>query len=1275
VRVHELVFSVALFAFAIGPSVASQAQSAGGTVKDFPAEWDRVVSGFGRCTVPTQLSLDPPMGQTKGVTGSISVPLVIGPNRGQFGRSATFTITWDVSDGAGAGVRNHLTGKIDYPSPDAVFLGVKTLQVGQEAIDAEMVHAVKLKFKDAKLSFSVFDAKGYKVAVFTNSVTDWGTPQGSPLNWNSFVNYLKENCVKSGQLDSGSKIEEPIEIGFFSLTGLEYDRMTLNDFLQGYRSNLDQIWTAEDAKKKIAQQEQGSKQAQSLYSEALSDLQSRRFAEARDKANRAAKLDPSLGDKASKIVRDADQAERTANAQRTNPAQNSAQAQQATGTSNTTPPAQGANSAPSTQRNAKNPATATTYSPAPPPPPSQTNYGQQAVATWQRQIQANEEAIDKISESVDEVVRQNEREQENWNRWSAASKLNAMQSPEGMIREAQEKKAELERLTQEREAEFNRKVEELAAESAGKYSGDQATGAAVILGLTAAVGNISLEAQKERAKKDIDAQQTKTFQEIQNKTLASCDENIEAARSDMAVTVFSDEFHYFKALVSYYQNYKRKLVDEFTIADADWLRPDRNPPKEPVFSKNLNMSESELGSFLREKWDFYSSASADLKPTSAGSIQALSQDAIHRHPDFADSFYYLGLFTEDSLDSWLLLEEAKTKAPQRSDIVQSQAKATARLSDELFGAISKGDAAKISRIWTTGVGRDFKNSSGQNPYYAALLANPNSLRALLEASTGQERLWVPQSLMVLSAADGANPVIQILVASGADPLKANEAGITPIVAAADRGHYDTLALLDTSYHVDAVEGLALAHSLKVDSAVYHLQVYDLGKAFVGDDADRARQLVLERADLPIAPLSDKETFLAGCACRDKPAVLKLFLENPDYAQFRDTTGNSLADLAMGANAPDEIFRILAEASALMPAKGLTTLCYAASKGRKELASYLLAQGADPNEKGTGGQTALHAAAKANQCEMVTLLLANQADPMVCNDQGQTSIHVAAQYLDPKNIRAFVNGTATALPADSNGRTPLAVAVQWHRPGAAEALAGTQSDLSARDGHGRSILLQAILTCPEFVPSLLSNTETFNIADNEGDTPLAAAIRLGRRDWVEKLVQGGADLNRADRNGMTPVHWAALSEDPRIRSVLLNDNAGLLLKDKHGRTPIHYLLSRGQNDLVASVVKARRIPGDATDEQGITLLDLAIASRLDDVALELIRNSKDLDIQQNSTGFTALEVAVMADDRSVVTALLRAGANRNLRDWKDKRAQDLAYEAHKNDLGDLIRKWK
>lgn len=157
--------------------------------------------------------------------------------------------------------------------------------------------------------------------------------------------------------------------------------------------------------------------------------------------------------------------------------------------------------------------------------------------------------------------------------------------------------------------------------------------------------------------------------------------------------------------------------------------------------------------------------------------------------------------------------------------------------------------------------------------------------------------------------------------------------------------------------------------------------------------------------------------------------------------------------------------------------------------------------------------------------------------------------------------------------------------------------------------------------------------------------------------------------------MAPVHWAALSANPQIQALLLEPGADLLLKDRHGSTPIHILLNRGLADLTKALVEKRSLPGDVADEMGNTILDLAIKNGLDDTALLLIKNSERLDQQEMGTGSTALHFAAEAGDQKIVAALLDAGANRNIRDWKGKTPQDLAYDAKSKVLGDFIKNWK
>lgn len=103
--------------------------------------------------------------------------------------------------------------------------------------------------------------------------------------------------------------------------------------------------------------------------------------------------------------------------------------------------------------------------------------------------------------------------------------------------------------------------------------------------------------------------------------------------------------------------------------------------------------------------------------------------------------------------------------------------------------------------------------------------------------------------------------------------------------------------------------------------------------------------------------------------------------------------------------------------------------YAAAKvGDVEAVSYLLEQGADPNQQHDDGYTALMTASEAGHEHMVEVLMsAPSADVNARNSYGQTALHFAAQNGRTLVVQALLKSPNIDVETMSSGRTPAEVA--------------------------------------------------------------------------------------------------------------------------------------------------------------------------------------------------------------------------------------------------------
>jgi len=78
----------------------------------------------------------------------------------------------------------------------------------------------------------------------------------------------------------------------------------------------------------------------------------------------------------------------------------------------------------------------------------------------------------------------------------------------------------------------------------------------------------------------------------------------------------------------------------------------------------------------------------------------------------------------------------------------------------------------------------------------------------------------------------------------------------------------------------------------------------------------------------------------------------------------------------------------------------------------------------------------------------------------------------------------------------------------------------------------------------------------NIKDNNGNTPLIAAILAGENDYALSLIDQGADLNIKNKLDLSPLHIAVFLNNRTVTNHLLMKGADVDIKGNSGYTPLH-----------------------------------------------------------------------------------------------------------------------
>ena len=225
--------------------------------------------------------------------------------------------------------------------------------------------------------------------------------------------------------------------------------------------------------------------------------------------------------------------------------------------------------------------------------------------------------------------------------------------------------------------------------------------------------------------------------------------------------------------------------------------------------------------------------------------------------------------------------------------------------------------------------------------------------------------------------------------------------------------------------------------------------------------------------------------------------------------------------------------------------GKPPLACAVVYGQIETVKFLLANGADINERDKNGCTPLLSALTADKENkaMIALLVANKA-----------------------------NVNARDIPT---GITPLMCAVNGQQLDIVKLLLQNNADARAAGNKGKTkgvtpLSIAVTLGQTEIVRLLLVNKADANSVDNDDSdmTPLNNAVADGNINITRLLVSYGANINRKDIDGLTALHLAAAAGKVEIVKVLLQNNtADINAKTNKGYTPLRIAMNNGYSDVI------------------------------------------------------------------------------------------------------------
>ena len=197
-----------------------------------------------------------------------------------------------------------------------------------------------------------------------------------------------------------------------------------------------------------------------------------------------------------------------------------------------------------------------------------------------------------------------------------------------------------------------------------------------------------------------------------------------------------------------------------------------------------------------------------------------------------------------------------------------------------------------------------------------------------------------------------------------------------------------------------------------------------------------------------------------------------------------------------------------------------------------LAAFAVAAQTPPTAADRQAYTGLHAAVVRGDVAQVTALIAKGEKADRRDGHGRTPLHVAAYERRHDVMKALVSAGANPNALENDRYdivTIAAVANDVPTLKVALALGGSARNVTSRYA-GTALIAAAHLGHAEVVRTLIAARAPLDHVNNLGWTALIESIVLGdggarHTETLRALIDAGADVNLADRNGQTPLALA------------------------------------------------------------------------------------------------------------------------------------------------------
>jgi ankyrin repeat protein len=274
----------------------------------------------------------------------------------------------------------------------------------------------------------------------------------------------------------------------------------------------------------------------------------------------------------------------------------------------------------------------------------------------------------------------------------------------------------------------------------------------------------------------------------------------------------------------------------------------------------------------------------------------------------------------------------------------------------------------------------------------------------------------------------------------------------------------------------------------------------------------------------------------------------------------------------------------------------TPLIVAAQNSAIRAITSLTALGADVDAQDANGNTAMHYAVLNSSDRAIDSLAHAYANFNIPNAVGRTAMHLLSISNSPNLARLLCRNILridmTIL--DQDGNTPFMAAVRYDSSRMVHYFLQLGYRPEGKEKDGNTPLHIAVRSKNLATIKLLARKPHINFVNDDGRSPLAAAIAIGNEMAMEILWRHNADPHVVDKAGNTLLLLACAGPSIVILKHILEHCSEVSMCNVAGETALH-LASAAKNSSVIFEICKRGETVTAQDCRGRTPLMIAIMS--------------------------------------------------------------------------------